>query len=80
MTHDRILDKELPLTQEFLGHMLGCRRASVTVSAGVLQRAGMIAYSRGSIRILNRKLLEETACQCYTLIEQQKQKWQAEIT
>jgi CRP-like cAMP-binding protein len=80
MTHDRIIDKELPLTQEFLGHMLGCRRASVTVSAGILQKAGMIAYSRGSIRILNRKLLEETACQCYMLIEQQKKKWQAEIT
>jgi CRP-like cAMP-binding protein len=79
MTHDRIVDQELPLTQEFLGQMLGCRRASVTVAAGVLQKAGMISYFRGSIKILNRSLLEETACRCYEHIEKQKRKWDDEM-
>jgi CRP-like cAMP-binding protein len=78
MSHDRIGSKTLPLTQEFLGQMLGCRRASVTVAANVLQKAGMIAYSRGKVSILNRPKLEETACSCYRIIEQQKRKWVAE--
>ena len=80
MSHDRIGSKTLPLTQEFLGQMLGCRRASVTVAAKVLQKAGMIAYSRGHVSILNRPKLEETACSCYRIIEQQKTKWLAETS
>src|SRR5579864_6481614 len=59
MSHDRIGGKTLPLTQEFLGQMLGTRRASVTVAAGVLQKAGMIEYSRGSVVIQNRAKLEK---------------------
>jgi CRP-like cAMP-binding protein len=78
MSHDRIGGKVLPLTQEFLSQMLGTRRASVTIAAGALQKAGMIAYSRGSVSILNRRSLEESACDCYHLIEQQKSKWQSE--
>jgi CRP-like cAMP-binding protein len=78
MSHDRIGGAHLPLTQEFLSQMLGTRRASVTVAAGALQRAGMIQYSRGSVRILNRQKLEQSACDCYQAIERQKQKWQAE--
>jgi len=79
MSHDRIGGKTLPLTQEFLGQMLGCRRASVTVAANALQKAAMIAYSRGSVSILNRHKLEGAACNCYSVIEQQKKKWMAEI-
>jgi CRP-like cAMP-binding protein len=78
MSHDRIGGKTLPLTQEFLGQMLGCRRASVTVAASVLQKKGMIVYSRGSVSILNRQKLETAACNCYKVIEQQKSKWLAE--
>jgi CRP-like cAMP-binding protein len=78
MSHDRIGGKVLPLTQEFLSQMLGSRRASVTIAAGALQKAGMIAYSRGSVGILNRRALEDSACDCYGVIEQQKRKWQAE--
>ena len=58
---------ELPLTQEFLGNMLGVRRSGVTVSAGTLQQAGMIRYSRGKITILDREELENTTCECYEL-------------
>jgi CRP-like cAMP-binding protein len=78
MSHDRIGGTILPLTQEFLSQMLGTRRASVTVAAGVLQNAGWIKYSRGSVSIVNRPKLEEVACDCYQVIERQKVKWQAE--
>lgn len=64
MSHDRIGDATLPLTQEFLGQMLGTRRASVTTAAGALQKAGMIAYTRGNVTILDRAKLERAACDC----------------
>src|SRR4029077_1848122 len=47
MSHDRIGGKTMPLTQEFLGQMLGARRSSVSVAASMLQKAGMITYTRG---------------------------------
>ena len=78
MSHDRIGGSTLPLTQEFLAQMLGSRRASVTVAAGALQKAGLIEYSRGSVSIVNREKLEAQACDCYQVIERQRQKWQAE--
>ena len=78
MSHDRIENKTLPLTQEFLGQMLGVRRASVSVAAGVLQQSGLITYTRGSVTIVNRGKLELTACDCYAMIEEQKKKWQNE--
>jgi CRP-like cAMP-binding protein len=78
MTEDRIGSDTLPLTQEFLGQMLGSRRASVTVAAGILQKAGLISYSRGSVRILNRQKLEEAACACYGIVQRQLQEWEAE--
>ena len=66
---DCILQNELPLTQEFIANMLGTRRSGVTVAAGILQQAGIIRYSRGRITILNREELEETACECYQLVQ-----------
>jgi len=78
MSHDRIGGAKLPLTQEFLAQMLGTRRASVTVAAGILHKAGVIEYSRGSVRIQNREKLEQSACDCYQAIERQKKKWQQE--
>jgi CRP-like cAMP-binding protein len=80
MSQDRIGGETLPLTQEFLSQMLGTRRASVSVAAGILQKSGMIEYSRGSVKILNRKQLEESTCACYQVIENQKQKWQSEVS
>jgi CRP-like cAMP-binding protein len=78
MSHDRIGGAVLPLTQEFLSQMLGSRRASVTGAAGILQRAGAIEYSRGSVGIVSRTKLEESSCDCYDAIERQKKRWQGE--
>jgi len=78
MTQDRVGGKVLPLTQEFLAQMLGTRRASVSVAAGLLHKEGMIAYTRGNVTIMNRRTLEEAACDCYQIIEQQKDRWHAE--
>lgn len=63
--HDRADSDSLALTHEFLSLMLGTRRATVTVTAGVLERAGLIELGRGSIRILDRKRLHDVACECY---------------
>jgi len=79
MSQDRIRLDTLPLTQEFLGQMLGTHRSSVTVSAGVLQRAGLISYTRGSVTILNRKKLEDAACDCYGIVQRQLKQWEAEV-
>lgn len=68
LTHDRVGDREFPLTQEFLAQMLGVRRASVTLAAGALQNAGLIRYSRGRVTILDREGLENAACECYGII------------
>jgi CRP-like cAMP-binding protein len=78
MTQDRISADVVPLTQEFLAHMLGTRRASVTVAAGVLQKAGLIKYTRGSVVIVNRGKLQSAACECYKIIIRQSRNWQAE--
>jgi CRP-like cAMP-binding protein len=76
MSHDRIRLDELPLTEEFLAQMLGTRRASVSVSANILQRAGLIQYGRGYVSILDRKGLEEAYCD--GVIKQQLANWEKE--
>ena len=68
MSHDRVGQDEFPMTQEFMGDLLGVRRQSVTVAAGILQEAGLITFRRGSIRIVDRARLEEAACECYWVI------------
>lgn len=66
--HDRAKSDRFSITQEFLSHMLGVRRASVTEVAGKLQKAGLIAYSRGQMTICDRQGLEAASCECYALV------------
>jgi CRP-like cAMP-binding protein len=79
MSQDRLGGDIVPLTQEFLAHMLGTRRASVTVAAGILQKAGLITYNRGNVRIDDRSGLEDATCECYASIRQQTEKWEKEL-
>jgi hypothetical protein len=69
MCQDRVESDLLPMTHEFFAQMLGAGRPSVTLAAGVLQRAGIIRYSRGKVTILNRRGLEDAACECYRVIQ-----------
>jgi CRP-like cAMP-binding protein len=68
MTQDRVGTSDFPLTKEFIGQMLGVRRPTVSLAAGMLQRAGLIHYVRGRITILDRPGLEAAACECYATI------------
>lgn len=67
MVSDRIGTDTLNLTQEFLAEMIGARRSTVTITAGALQRSGIIEYRRGKIRIVDRESLEEAACECFPI-------------
>lgn len=78
MSQDRLGGDLVPLTQEFLAHMLGTRRASVTVAAGVLQKAGLIKYARGNVNIVNRTKLEGASCECYQTLISQSEAWKRE--
>ena len=64
----------VPLTQEFLSHMLGVQRTSVSLCAHALQRAGLIQYARGKIKVLDRGELKESACECYEVIREHTDK------
>ncbi len=66
---DRLSADELNMTQELIANMLGVRREGVTEAAGKLQRAGLIEYARGHIRVLDRPKLEETVCECYQVVK-----------
>ena len=78
MSHDRIGGETMPLTHDFLGQMLGTRRSSVSMAASILQKGGMISYTRGNVTILNKPKLAESACECYQIIQDNKDKWAAE--
>jgi len=68
MCQDRVESNSLPVTHELLAQMLGTGRPSVSLAAGMLQRAGLIENLRGSVKIVNRKALENSACECYRAI------------
>ena len=76
MSADRIGLNSVSLTQELLAQMLGTRRSSVTVAAGLLQKAGMINYGRGDVQIVDRQKLEEAACECYGIMRRRIKEWQ----
>jgi len=75
---DAVISQTIPLTHELLAQMLGTRRSSVTVSAGMLQKAGIIAHTRGEVKILDRGKLEEVACECYSIMLRQIKTWQGD--
>lgn len=68
MIHDRVGETNLKLTQETIASRVGARRAGITVAAGMLQDMHAIEYRRGQLHIRNRDILEETVCECYTIL------------
>jgi CRP-like cAMP-binding protein len=68
LSNDRTETDTFPLTHEFLAQMLGVHRPTVSIAAGMLQKAGLIEYRRGVITILDRRGLEAASCNCYQLI------------
>jgi CRP-like cAMP-binding protein len=70
MMHDRAEGKSLPYTHEFLSHMLGANRKSVTLAAQSLQTAGLISYHRGTIQVVDRAGLENASCECYAIVKE----------
>ncbi|HEY6146996.1 MAG TPA: Crp/Fnr family transcriptional regulator [Thermoanaerobaculia bacterium] len=69
MAASRSVGDTFPLTQQFLGEMMGVRRASVTETMNDLKRRELLTYRRGVIRILDRAGLEEVSCECYRTIK-----------
>jgi CRP-like cAMP-binding protein len=69
LSHDRLQSDELKMTQELIANMLGVRREGVTAAARRLQTEGLIEYRRGRIKILDRKGLEATVCECYQVVK-----------
>jgi CRP-like cAMP-binding protein len=67
MTRDRMPSGDFLLTHEFLGMMLGVRRTTVTDVMGKLQKAGLIHYRRGHVRILDHEALQQRTCECYEI-------------
>lgn len=70
MVHDRTGDEPLPLTHEQIAAHLGARRAGITSAAMTLRDKGVVSYTRGHLRILDRRALEESACECYRVLKQ----------
>jgi CRP-like cAMP-binding protein len=71
MSLDRLASEEITMTQELIANMLGVRREGVTESAGKLRDAGMIEYSRGHIKVLDRLKLEQHVCECYAVVKKE---------
>ena len=70
LTQDRVGSGLLRITHDFLAMMLGTDRPSVSLAAGGLQKKKIIEYTHGAVKVLNRKKLESTACECYSTIQQ----------
>ena len=68
---DRLSGDHLDMTQELIANMLGVRREGVTDAAGRLQQLGVITYSRGHIRVLDRPQLEQLSCECYAVVKKE---------
>ena len=72
LTLDRVLSRDLVMTQELVASSLGVRRESVAAAAGRLQHDGLIRYRRGHITVLDRTGLEKRACECYAVVKKEQ--------
>jgi CRP-like cAMP-binding protein len=70
MTQDRVNLAVLPITHDFVATMMGTDRSTVSLAASELQKKGVIEYIRGAVKIVNRRKLQNTACECYDVIRQ----------
>jgi len=70
MTQDRVDSGVLPITHDFIATMMGTDRSTVSLAASVMQKEGIIEYLRGAVKILNRRKLEKSSCECYGVIKQ----------
>ena len=68
---DRLTGPNLVMTQELIANMLGVRREGVTEAAGQLQKAGLISYTRGRIKVEDRPGLEQRTCECYAVVKKE---------
>jgi CRP-like cAMP-binding protein len=71
LVHNRVRRDEFPMRQEFMAAMLGVRRPTVSTTAAILQRAGLITYTRGRMKVLDPRGLAAGACSCYELMERE---------
>lgn len=71
LSMDRLSHNHLTMTQEFISNMLGVRREGVTQAALKLQQLGVISYSRGLIKVLDRPKLEALSCECYSVVKKE---------
>jgi CRP-like cAMP-binding protein len=70
MCSEGVQSDHIPITHEFLAMMLGTRRISVSIAAGILNKSGLITYSRGSVTVQNRDGLAHAACECYQSVHE----------
>jgi Mn-dependent DtxR family transcriptional regulator len=68
INHDQMQTDKLVMTHDLIANMLGVRREGVSIAAMDLQKRGLIKYVRGTITILDRKGLEDAACECYKVV------------
>jgi CRP-like cAMP-binding protein len=70
MTQDRVQLGVLPITHDFIATMMGTDRSTVSLAAAALQKKGIIEYIRGAVKVVNRRKLQNSACECYAVIQQ----------
>ena len=70
MTQDRVHLGVLPITHDFIATMMGTDRSTVSLAAAALQKKGIIEYIRGAVKVVNRRKLQNSACECYAVIQQ----------
>jgi CRP-like cAMP-binding protein len=69
MTQDRVGSALLPITHDFIATMMGTDRSTVSLAASLMQKNGIIDYVRGAVKIVNRRKLEKSSCECYGVIQ-----------